>query len=44
MIKVGIDFDNTIVCYDNVFYYAALEKELNSKRSSQNQNKVLETI
>lgn len=26
--KIGIDFDNTIVCYDAVFYAAALEKEL----------------
>jgi hypothetical protein len=26
--KVGIDFDNTIVCYDEVFYRAALEKRL----------------
>ncbi len=24
--KIGIDFDNTIVCYDSVFYHAALEK------------------
>ncbi|NGX56912.1 MAG: hypothetical protein K1060chlam5_01165 [Candidatus Anoxychlamydiales bacterium] len=28
MIKVGIDFDNTIVCYDNVFHATALEKKL----------------
>jgi hypothetical protein len=26
--RVGIDFDNTIVCYDDVFYKAALEKGL----------------
>lgn len=25
---IGIDFDNTIVCYDDVFYKAALEKNL----------------
>ena len=25
-IKIGIDFDNTIVCYDNIFYSIALEK------------------
>lgn len=25
---IGIDFDNTIVCYDNIFYQVALEKEL----------------
>ena len=26
--KVGIDFDNTIVCYDEAFYSCAIEKEL----------------
>ena len=26
--KIGIDFDNTIVCYDQAFYQAALEKGL----------------
>lgn len=26
--KIGIDFDNTIVCYDDVFYIAALEQGL----------------
>lgn len=25
---IGIDFDNTIVCYDNIFYQVALEKKL----------------
>lgn len=25
---IGIDFDNTIVCYDDIFYRTALEKEL----------------
>ncbi|HEY4254758.1 MAG TPA: hypothetical protein VGM34_00235 [Chlamydiales bacterium] len=25
---IGIDFDNTIVCYDDVFYKAALEQKL----------------
>lgn len=25
---IGIDFDNTIVCYDDIFYQIALEKEL----------------
>ncbi|MBM3208385.1 MAG: haloacid dehalogenase-like hydrolase [Chlamydiae bacterium] len=28
MKKIGIDFDNTIVCYDDVFYQAAAEKDL----------------
>lgn len=26
--KIGIDFDNTIACYDGVFHQAALEKNL----------------
>ena len=26
--KIGIDFDNTIVCYDDIFYLVALEKNL----------------
>lgn len=26
--RIGIDFDNTIVCYDKAFYLAALEKKL----------------
>jgi len=26
--RIGIDFDNTIVCYDEVFYLTALEKGL----------------
>ncbi len=28
MTHIGIDFDNTIVCYDDVFYKAALEQNL----------------
>lgn len=24
--RIGVDFDNTIVCYDNVFFQAALER------------------
>lgn len=28
LIKIGIDFDNTIVCYDNVFHQAALQKKI----------------
>jgi len=28
MSHIGIDFDNTIVCYDTVFYRAALEENL----------------
>lgn len=26
--RIGIDFDNTVVCYDRVFYHAALRKGL----------------
>lgn len=28
MITIGVDFDNTIVCYDEIFHRAALEKKL----------------
>ena len=31
-LRLGIDFDNTIVCYDDVFYKAALEKNLVSNQ------------
>lgn len=27
-LRIGIDFDNTIVCYDGVFYKAAVEKKI----------------
>ena len=45
--KIGIDFDNTIVCYDGVFHEAALQRGLipdnlplskNSVRNFMNQN------
>ena len=26
-ISIGIDFDNTIVCYDSVFYQTAMEQK-----------------
>lgn len=26
--RIGVDFDNTIVCYDSLFYRVALEREL----------------
>jgi hypothetical protein len=29
--RIGIDFDNTIVCYDQVFHEVALERQLISK-------------
>ena len=28
MLKIGVDFDNTIVCYDELFYKIALEENL----------------
>ena len=26
--RIGVDFDNTIVCYDEVFHRVALERKL----------------
>lgn len=37
---LGIDFDNTIVCYDEVFYSVALEKSLISKSISKSKESV----
>jgi len=45
--RIGIDFDNTIVCYDNVFYYAALEKGLipkNLQKSKQSVRDYLRSV
>ena len=28
MIRLGLDFDNTIIFYDNIFYKIALEKKI----------------
>ncbi len=28
MMKIGVDFDNTIVCYDRLFYRLAVERDL----------------
>ena len=38
--RIGIDFDNTIICYDTVFYTIALEKGLITKDISQNKDSV----
>lgn len=38
--KIGIDFDNTIVCYDRVFYDIAVEKSLVPKGIPANKNGV----
>jgi hypothetical protein len=38
--KIGIDFDNTIVCYDKIFYDIALEKSLVPKDTPTNKSGV----
>jgi hypothetical protein len=38
--RIGIDFDNTIVCYDDVFHKAALEKGLIPAHVPQNKGAV----
>ena len=38
--RVGIDFDNTIVCYDSLFHKVCLEKGLISKETSQSKSGV----
>jgi hypothetical protein len=38
--RIGIDFDNTIACYDGVFHSAALERGLISADLPQNKNAV----
>ena len=37
---IGIDFDNTIVCYDDVFFRAALEKKLIPDTLSQSKTQI----
>ncbi len=39
-IRIGIDFDNTIACYDGVFYQAALEAKLIPAHVSHSKNAV----
>ena len=34
--RIGIDFDNTIVCYDRLFHRVALEARLDSRRLAVN--------
>lgn len=38
--RIGIDFDNTIACYDGVFYRAALEKNLIPETLDKSKNAV----
>lgn len=40
MIHIGIDFDNTIVCYDSVFHRVALEEKLIPPQLSQNKTHI----
>ncbi|MFA6119448.1 MAG: hypothetical protein WC688_05990 [Parachlamydiales bacterium] len=45
--RIGIDFDNTIVCYDQAFYLSALEKKLipeNVKPTKESIRNYLRTI
>ena len=37
---IGIDFDNTIIKYDNLFYEIALEKKLIPKTLQKNKEEV----
>ncbi|HOW87251.1 MAG TPA: hypothetical protein P5561_01420 [Candidatus Omnitrophota bacterium] len=39
-ISVGIDFDNTIACYDGIFHAAALEKKLIPRGIQENKKSV----
>lgn len=38
--RIGIDFDNTIVCYDGVFHAAALERDLIPEQLGRGKNSV----
>src|SRR3954468_16326461 len=38
--RIGIDFDNTIACYDGVFYAAALERGLIPAELGRDKNSV----
>lgn len=40
MYKVGIDFDNTIVCYDEAFYIAAIEQNLIPKNITKSKSSI----
>jgi len=41
---IGIDFDNTIICYDNLMYKIALERGLINGGSSKNKKNIRDTI
>ena len=38
--RIGIDFDNTIACYDGVFHAAALERGLIPSELGRDKNSV----
>ena len=38
--RIGIDFDNTIACYDDVFYLCALEKNLIPENIEKNKGSI----
>src|SRR6185437_11131914 len=40
VMRIGIDFDNTIACYDGVFHAAALERGLIPKDLARDKNSV----
>jgi len=42
--KLGIDFDNTIVCYDKLFYQVALEQELIGSEHPRSKAAVRDTL
>ena len=37
---IGLDFDNTLVCYDNLFYEIAVRKNLIPKEIEKTKNAV----
>jgi len=43
-IRVGIDFDNTIVCYDEIFYRVALERGLIPSDTPKNKESVRDSL
>ena len=44
MAIIGIDFDNTIVCYDNLFYRAALDRQLIGEESPRSKEKIRDSL
>ena len=42
--KIGIDFDNTIACYDNSFYEVALKKKWINSSTKPNKQSVKQSM